>query len=543
MLNKGKILKNQYEIKEELGKGGFGKTYLAIDTQRPDEREVVIKQFLPSRQYDDEMMARLRRWFDREAELLRQLGRGCRLVPQRYDFFEEDGKVYIVQEFVEGSDLNNFIGKDKILSEKNTIEIIKNILIALEFVHQKNIRHLDLKPTNLRVRKVNDEEDEIVLLDFGIAREIQDDLQSLSEVIGVGTKGYMPPEQRKDGRQTTLASDIYPIGIIGLQAITGLGISYIGDLESGSIRLKDGTISPDAKIQASPQLIRFLSKTLAEDPLKRFANAMEALKALENLYETEIELPPTDVETSHTNVPKDLPPTVVPSPDRKAPVAASTLIGGKPLDQLASTVRVDDKPPTHPKTKPNRSKHFWLMPLGAIVIAGGIGAGWLMWPKWITPPSRYGIVYSFPQNWTQETEEPEQAMGSVAILHPPDQKSECGDTVEIKKVKRDDLRGLNDLKLDTIDRIKKSNHKVNIDDQTTIDTQLSVFPAFRLNYQREDALCGSRQIIEVGTIISNSGALIADSKVYSVLYNSNAQTANKNRATFDKILEQFKLEE
>jgi hypothetical protein len=363
----------------------------------------------------------------------------------------------------------------------------------------------------------------------------------------------MPPEQRAN--KPILASDIYPIGIIGLQAITGLGVSTIGDLEHGKIRLKDGTISPDAEIQASPHLIRFLSKTLAEDPQKRFANAMEALKALEDLYETEIELPPTDVEvplstaseglpptdveTLPTEVPGNLPTPVVSPPARNNSVAASTLTGNKPSDRLASTV--DYRPPILSQANLNRSKHFWLMPLSAVM--GGLGiAGWMIWPKWTTPPSRHGIVYSFPQNWTQETEEPEQAMGSLAILRPPDQKSECGDTVEIKKVERDDLRGLNDLKLDTIDRIKKSNHKVNIDDQTTIDTQLSAFPAFRLNYQREDALCGSRQIIEVSTIVTNGGTIISDGKVYSVLYNANMQTANKNRATFEKILEQFKLE-
>jgi serine/threonine protein kinase len=535
------LLKNQYKIDKELGQGGFGKTYLAIDLKHEPKRQVVIKQFLPSRQHDDEMMARLRRWFGREAELLRQLGKGCRLVPQRYDFFEEDGKVYIVQEFVEGSDLNNFIGKDKILSEKDTIEIIKNILIALEFVHQKNIRHLDLKPTNLRVRKVNDEEDEIVLLDFGLAREIQDDLQSLSEVIGVGTKGYMPPEQKKDGRQTTLASDIYPIGIIGLQAITGLGISGIGDLESGSVRLKDGKIFFDSEVQVSPQFNRFLSKALAKDPQKRFANAMEALKALEDLYKTEIDLPPTDVDVPLPNAPRELPVTVVSSPDQNSSVAASTLIGDKPPDRLASTAIEDTKPPKPTQTNANPSKNRWLMPLGAVAIVGGLGiGGWMMWsmkePEWITYQySKYGMRLSYPQTWMRESNEPELNMGSLAILHPPGQKSECGDKVEIETVVAGNPSlSLDQQKLDTIDRIKKSNQKVDIADETAINTRLSQFPAFRLNYQREDFRCGTRQVIEVGTI--------SNGRVYSVLYVANSQTASSNRATFDKLVDRLKLD-
>jgi eukaryotic-like serine/threonine-protein kinase len=520
MTNPEKLLKNQYQIERGLGQGGFGRTYLAIDTHHPDRIKVAIKQFFPAKQYDDAMMKRLRRWFDREAQLLNKLGAVCRLIPQRYDYFEEDGKVYIVQEFIEGSDLSSFIVKGKVLSEREAIQIVKNILIPLEFVHERKVIHRDLKPSNLRVRKVNNTKDEIVLLDFGISREIQNDLQSLSEVVGAGTIDYMPPEQRA-GRPT-LGSDIYPIGIIGLQAITGWGVSTIRNLDRGGVRLKDGTISPHANINASRQFIRFLSKALAEDPENRFANATEALNALKNL----------DCDLPETQPDRDLPSTIPETrPDRE-----------------------DPKPSSSPPTKPKSSKYrYWLKRLSPIVAIGSVvGAITQLWgiavpilepivkgEEWIPyQSSKYGVQLSYPKTWTRTPQEPEFDRGVLAILYPPEQKSECGDKITIGTVATtgNSAPDIEELKFETIDRIKKSNNRVSInDDKTTINTRLSQFPAFRIDYQREDSLCGSRQGIEIGAIGSNG-------RSYSVLYDANPQTSNKNLATFEKIVERLKLD-
>lgn len=216
-MNPGDILHNRYLIVQLLGEGGFGQTYLAKDSNL-DNRLCAIKT-IPYPQSDNPQVlqqARLR--FDREVRTLSQLGQHPQ-IPQIFDRFEENENFYIVQEYIEGSTLSEELTPETQLPAVQVIALIKDILEILEFVHQNDVIHRDIKPSNL-IRRTDGK---IVLIDFGAVREIRTLTVTSSGKIAttiIGTSGYMPPEQQFGN--PGFYSDIYAVGIIGIQALTGI---------------------------------------------------------------------------------------------------------------------------------------------------------------------------------------------------------------------------------------------------------------------------------------------------------------------------------
>jgi eukaryotic-like serine/threonine-protein kinase len=528
MISNNSMLQGRYKIIDIFGNGGFGITYLAVDTKHGEQISVIVKEFSPKFKKDTKLIEEYKRWFKIEAKFLKDLGDDFRCIPLRYDSFEENENLYIVQQYIEGVDLSNKVKTGVTLTEESTIKIIKNILKPLRCIHERKIIHRDIKPNNLRVRKNDRGEDEIVLIDFGIAIKIGDVVNLMTELRGVGTPYYKPPEQREG--KPTFASDIYPIGIIGLQAITGRSQT---DLDS--LRLPNGTIDPAAaaKIDASPQLIGFLNRALVHSLEKRFKNAIEALKYFED-YRTETTAP-TDYDVTTTLPdPKNVvgrgsKGTLSPNGNYPQPQPGQTPIGKSPKENV-------DKKEEPEKTV---SKKPWLIAIGAIVSIGGLlVGGWFIMKKleWTTTPTdQYGVQLSYPSDWTIERHEPKFDMGKLAVLNPPEQKSECGDRVVIETREVDNSRpNPDELKSEESDRIRKSNDKeVKINDETTIDTRLSQRLAFQISYQREDSQCGFRKITEIGR--SHNG------RAYFLIYNADLKRFDGEKSTFDKIVSRLKL--
>jgi PsbP len=170
---------------------------------------------------------------------------------------------------------------------------------------------------------------------------------------------------------------------------------------------------------------------------------------------------------------------------------------------------------------------------------GAIATGMMFFKsekEWVAYHSlNYGVQLSYPKNWTKELKDPGTYRGSILTLYPPMQRIECQDKVIIETIKPEkSLPSLETYEREEIDRLEKMNQGVKINHETTTKTQLSKLPAFRLNYQREDSQCGVRKFVEVVTI--NNG------KIYSILYDANPQTFDRDRETFDKIIDSFKLD-
>jgi len=215
----GTILNNQYKIIKILSAGNFGQTYLATDTNFFDKK-VVVKQFRPQ-SLDEEIIERAKILFRREAETLYNLN-SIDGIPNLKAFFEEDNQFYLVQEFIDGNTLEEEILPGNKCSESEVTKLLQDILNSLNTIHSLNVIHRDIKPSNL-IRNVNNKK--IYLIDFGAVKEIVNN--STDGTIIIGTRGYMPSEQLEG--QPKLNSDIYAVGMMAIQAATGLKISKINE--------------------------------------------------------------------------------------------------------------------------------------------------------------------------------------------------------------------------------------------------------------------------------------------------------------------------
>ena len=215
----GQIFGGHYRVINSLGKGGFGETYLAEDIHLPDHPQRVLKLLNPDSD-DPFVLQTARRLFETESKVLYELGKNDR-IPELFSHFEENGDFYLVQELIVGHDLTQEITPGKCLREDQVLHLLHDILEVLSFVHQQGVIHRDIKPSNLMRRQ---SDDNIVLIDFGAVKEIGSQLQntqaSTNQTIPIGTEGYMPSEQMNG--HPKFASDIYAVGMLGIQALTGV---------------------------------------------------------------------------------------------------------------------------------------------------------------------------------------------------------------------------------------------------------------------------------------------------------------------------------
>ena len=212
------LLRGRYKITSVLGQGGFGCTYLAEDTQRPGNPICVVKQLMPARR-DTKFLQVARRLFDAEAEILEVLGKHHQ-IPELLAYFEENQEFYLVQQYIQGHPLSEELPPVcGVQNESFVIDMLKRILEVLAFVHEHRIIHRDIKPSNI-IRCAAD--NQLVLIDFGAVKLMQPPTSEQTELatIAIGTRGYAPPEQFVG--HPRLSSDIYALGIIGIQAITGI---------------------------------------------------------------------------------------------------------------------------------------------------------------------------------------------------------------------------------------------------------------------------------------------------------------------------------
>lgn len=216
----GTRLANRYTILKTLGSGGFGQTYLARDEKSSTEAGFlcVVKQLKPASR-DLTFLKVARRLFETEVKTLQRLGQHDR-IPQLLDSFEDGEEFYLVQEFIEGIPLSEELKVRDRLSETEVIALLEDVLPLIQFVHDNNVIHRDIKPGNL-IRRHRD--GKIVLIDFGAVKEIRTQLLSGEDstlTVGIGTHGYTPPEQLTG--KPRFGSDLYALGMTAIQALTGL---------------------------------------------------------------------------------------------------------------------------------------------------------------------------------------------------------------------------------------------------------------------------------------------------------------------------------
>src|SRR4028118_998812 len=219
-LNPGEILAGRYSIIARLGQGGFARTYTAQDIQNPENPPCVIKEIPFPQSENPRVFERARRQFQREVRALQTLSNNSR-IPQLLDHFEINRNFYLVLEFIEGTSLSQELPPGQRWTEAQAIAFLREILEILNSIHQANVIHRDITPSNL-IRRQTD--GQIVLIDFGAVKEISTFTSSnTGEILSqaIGTSGYMPAEQYNPRSVPQPYNDIYAVGIIAIQALTG----------------------------------------------------------------------------------------------------------------------------------------------------------------------------------------------------------------------------------------------------------------------------------------------------------------------------------
>ncbi|MGK7889752.1 MAG: protein kinase, partial [Leptolyngbyaceae cyanobacterium] len=269
----GDLLDNRYRIVRTLSKGGFGQTYIAKDTRIPGHPYCVLKHLKPLAM-DAVQLDNARRLFESEAIALGRLGEHPQ-VPRLLAYFEEEGDFYIVQELIRGYPLSKELKSRRKWTEEQIYDLLHDVLSTLVFVHDRGVIHRDIKPDNL-IRRQADRS--LVLVDFGSVKQIQSDApvsDETGQTIAIGTVGYMAMEQAR-GRPR-LNSDLYSLGIIGIQAATGKKPKHFQeDFDTGEL------VWRDEAADLSDEMVAFLSKMVAYHFKDRYGDAKEALEALEH---------------------------------------------------------------------------------------------------------------------------------------------------------------------------------------------------------------------------------------------------------------------
>ncbi|MEQ8756639.1 MAG: tetratricopeptide repeat protein [Coleofasciculus sp. G1-WW12-02] len=269
-------LGGRYKIESQLGIGGFGQTFLAQDLHLPGHPQCVIKQLKP-KTTDAASLETARRLFDTEAQVLYQLGDHDQ-IPRLLAHFEENQEFYLAQELILGNPLTQEFKKGQQWLESQTIALLQDILHVLAYVHEQNVIHRDIKPSNL-IRRQQD--GKIVLIDFGAVKQVTTQFShpqsgQTNLTISIGTQGYVPKEQL--GGQPRFSSDVYAVGILGIQALTGTHPRVLRENpETGEIQWRD--LAPHVNLN----LAEILDQMIRYDFRDRYQTATEALFALQSL--------------------------------------------------------------------------------------------------------------------------------------------------------------------------------------------------------------------------------------------------------------------
>ncbi len=268
----GKTLNQQFHILKPLGQGGFGHTYLAEDRSFNARHLCVVKHLSPAPE-NLPYLDRIIELFNREADILKKLSLFSNLIPKFIDRFEENGELYLVQEFIDGAPLSAEVNPDKKLTQVATIKLISQILIPLNYCHVEGLVHRDLKPDNIMRRH---QTGELVLIDFGIAKDMG--AASITQKSYGGTPGYASEEQQYGVPEP--ASDVYAVGKIAIQALTGL---YPTEL-----RRNPQTMAWEWRkyCQVTDGFAIVLDRMVELLAARRYQNAQAALAAVESIIPT-----------------------------------------------------------------------------------------------------------------------------------------------------------------------------------------------------------------------------------------------------------------
>jgi len=267
------VLSANYELEDEVGRGGMGIVYCARDKRL--KREIAIKVLPPELSF----RADIRQRFLREAETAAQLNHP-NIVPI-YTVEEKDNLVYFVMAYIKGDNLGVRLQQHGPLAAVEVRRILKEVAEALAYAHNRNVIHRDIKPDNIII---DEETGRAMVTDFGIARALTDmgDSRLTATGMAIGTPAYMSPEQSAGDRAIDGRSDLYSLGVVGYQMLCGQTPFVASNTPSMLVKhLSERPVPVDERWpDIPPDLSRAVMMCLEKDPADRFPNAAAFAQAL-----------------------------------------------------------------------------------------------------------------------------------------------------------------------------------------------------------------------------------------------------------------------
>lgn len=263
MIVKGQYINDRYEIEKLIGEGGMANVYLAQD--KILDRKVAVKVLRGDLANDEKFVRR----FQREALAASSLSHPN--IVEIYDVGEDEGNFYIVMEFIEGKTLKQLIKKRGVLSLSETIDIMLQLLEALAQAHDSYIIHRDIKPQNIMIK----ESGLVKITDFGIAVALNSAQLTQTNSV-MGSVHYLPPEQA-GGKGSTIRSDIYSLGILMFEMLTGK-VPFKGStaVEIALKHIKEPIPSVKEINPVVPQSVEnIILKATAKNPKNRYKDVRE----------------------------------------------------------------------------------------------------------------------------------------------------------------------------------------------------------------------------------------------------------------------------
>jgi serine/threonine protein kinase len=312
-ITSGTVLQNRYRIVKTLGQGGFGRTYLAEDQRRFNEL-CAIKELIPV-VTGGYAWQKAKELFEREAATLYQIQHPQ--VPQFREKFEQDQRLFLVQDYVAGKTYRALLDERKIggnssrFTETEVLQLLRSLLPVLEYIHGLGIIHRDIAPDNIILR---DSDNLPVLIDFGVVKELATRLRSPDNTIpatSVGKFGYAPSEQLQTGRAYP-SSDLYGLAVTSIVLLTGKEPQELFDDRRQMWKW-------ESWVTVNPELARMLNRMLSQKPSDRYPNVAAVIQALQRLQQSNVPDPNlSNVQT--VAVGRRPSPVQPPAPKRPAPV-------------------------------------------------------------------------------------------------------------------------------------------------------------------------------------------------------------------------------
>ena len=532
----GQTIQGRYYVVKQLGRGGVGVTFLAQDQQCFDS-QCVVKQLKP-KTVNPQTLAIARRLFNREAEIMNRLGH-CDRIPRLLAYFEQDNDFFLVQELIEGHDLSQEIMSGQPWSQSKTITLVQDVLEVLLVVQQHSVIHRDLKPSNL-MRRLKD--DKIILIDFGsvkqVSTQIIDAAGQVKQTVAVGTKSYMPIEQMM-GRPG-FHSDIYALGIVAIQALTGTIPSKLAIDDNGEIIWRN-KLNP--KVNYQPRFLDILDKMVRYRHQQRYTSAsivladLKQLDAEQNNTEETIIISkrkPVKSQNGQSRLDNSKEKTII---NRRQPSNSQQVVAQSPIINNSAKVNYQKLEIANPQTKKYNGQ-LVLVIAGIIALLTAVFGGWLLMKQKLTEPeiklspyqnSNQNFNIDYPDTWSSQNRDDFFATGVVFVSPLEDDSDQFKERVSVlieDLAKDTSLAQYTEESLAEIKRLSDPNIK----EAQTIN--LGADEGRQIVYtSQENELPVQR--MQTWSVKNN--------QAYVITYTAKPETYDKYLLTVEKMIESFQM--